>query len=105
MLHWLLQKVLLFVLIRMEEVLKEKAALNKVPYSALLGVYKRGIGAWKTNPESVRLQSGEKNYKPSRAGKMGKEQWALARVNAFLGKKQTVYYGSDNDIRLKFGLK
>ena len=88
-----------------ESVLKRKGEAYNVPYRALLEVYKRGIGAWKTNPESVRLQSGEKNYKASRAGKMGKEQWAMARVNAFLEKRKTVYYGSDDDVRRKFGLQ
>jgi hypothetical protein len=88
-----------------ESVLKRKAEASNVPYRALLEVYKRGIGAWKTNPESVRLRSGEKNYSSSRAGKMGKEQWAMARVNAFLEKRGTVYRGSDNDVREKYGLK
>jgi hypothetical protein len=88
-----------------EQVLKEKSKTNNIPYTALVNVYRRGVGAWKTNPESVRLESGEKNYKASRAGKMGKEQWAMARVNAFIEKRNTVYYGSDNDIRLRYGLK
>jgi hypothetical protein len=88
-----------------ESVLKEKAAKSGMPFGALLAVYKRGIGAWKTNPESVRLQSGKKNYSASRAGKMGKEQWAMARVNAFLEKRSTVYYGSDDDIRRNYALK
>ena len=87
-----------------ESVLKRKADAENVPYRALLEVYRRGIGAWKTNPESVRLQSGEKNYSSSRSGKMGKEQWAMARVNAFLEKRKTVYYGSDDDVRRKFHL-
>ena len=87
-----------------ESVLKRKAEASNVPYRALFEVYKRGIGAWKSNPESVRLRSGEKNYSASRAGKMGKEQWAMARVNAFLEKRKTVYYGSDNDVREKYRL-
>jgi hypothetical protein len=88
-----------------ESVLKEKAEKAGVPVQALIQVYRRGIGAWKSNPESVRLQSGEKNYSASRAGKMGKEQWAMARVNAFLAKRKTVYTGSDDDIRKRYGLK
>jgi hypothetical protein len=88
-----------------EAVLKRKADEYNVPYRALLDVYKRGVGAWKSNPESVRLQSGKKNYSSSRAGKMGKEQWAMARVNAFLEKRATVYTGADDDIRQKYGLK
>ena len=85
--------------------LKEKAKESNIPFGALLSVYKRGIGAWKTNPQSVRLQSGEKNYSASRAGKMGKEQWATARVNAFIRKKPTVFSGADKDIAKKYNLK
>ena len=88
-----------------ESILKEKAAESGMPFGALLEVYRRGIGAWKTNPESVRLQSGQKNYKRSRAGKMGKEQWAQARVNAFIRKKPTVFSGADEYIAKKYGLK
>jgi hypothetical protein len=89
----------------MEKVLREKALESGVPYSTLQNVYNRGIGAWKSNPASVRLLTGEKNYKTSRAGKMGKEQWAMSRVNAFIAKRDTVYYGSDNDLRIKAGLR
>ena len=88
-----------------EEVLTGKAKKYGVPVEALLAVYRKGIGAWRTNPESVRLKSGKKNYSASRTGKMGKEQWAHARVNAFLNKKDTVYYGADNDIRKKYNLQ
>ena len=87
-----------------ESVLKEKAADSGMPFGALLEVYRRGIGAWKTNPQSVRLKTGEKNYKASRAGKMGKEQWAMARVNAFIRKKPTVFTGADKDVKKKYGL-
>ncbi len=86
------------------DVLMDKSRRSGIPLKALEEVYDRGIGAWKTNPQSVRLQSGEKNYSASRAGKMGKEQWALARVNAFIAKKPTVYYGADDYIRRKYHL-
>ena len=86
------------------ESLKHKAMMSGIPYGALQMVYNRGIGAWKTNPESVRLRTGEKNYKASRAGKMGKEQWAHARVNAFIAKRPSVYTGADDDVRRKYGL-
>ena len=88
-----------------EATLKRKALMAGMPYATLLNVYRRGIGAWKTNPESVRLRTGEKNYSASRAGKMGKEQWAMARVNAFIEKRPTVYRGADDDLRRKAGLK
>jgi hypothetical protein len=88
----------------MEDTLKDKAKQSSLPFGALLEVYRRGIGAWKTNPQSVRMKSGEKNYKASRAGKMPKEQWALARVNAFIEKRPSVYTGADNDIRKDYKL-
>lgn len=88
-----------------ETTLKRKALMAGMPYQTLLNVYRRGIGAWKTNPESVRLRTGEKNYSASRAGKMGKEQWAMARVNAFIEKRPSVYRGADDDLRRKAGLK
>jgi hypothetical protein len=35
---------------------------------------------------------------------MGKEQWAMARVNAFIEKRPTVYFGADDYIRRKYHL-
>lgn len=81
--------------------LSELAKYFKLPVEALQEVYNRGIGAWKTNPESVRLMSGEKNYSSSRAGKMTKEQWAGARVYSFLDKGKT-YKTTDSDIAKKY---
>jgi hypothetical protein len=86
------------------DTLAEKARASGIPIGALKEVYDRGVGAWKSNPQSVRLMSGEKNYKASRVGKMSKEQWAMARVNAFINKKSTVYYGADDYIRKKYQL-
>lgn len=88
-----------------EATLRVKASAANMPYRALQEVYNRGIGAWKTNPESVRLESGRKNYSASRAGKMSKERWAFARVNAFIDKRPSVYRGADDDIRKKYDLK
>jgi len=87
-----------------EDALRAKARENALPFGALLEVYRRGIGAWHTNPQSVRLKSGKKNYKASRAGKMGPQQWAMARVNAFIEKRPTVYTGADDYIRKKYDL-
>ena len=87
------------------EVLKEKANKSGIPVGALREVYNRGVGAWKTNIKSVRLKStGEKNVDAPRSAKLGKEQWALARVNAFINKKPTVFYGADDYIRKKYHL-
>jgi hypothetical protein len=88
------------------EVLARKAAQSGIPVAALTEVYDRGIGAWKTNIFSVRLKStGEKNVNAPRSAKLGREQWAMARVNAFIDKKPTVYYGADDFIRRKYKLQ
>ena len=87
------------------EVLKEKANKSGIPVGALREVYNRGVGAWKTNIKSVRLKStGEKNVDAPRSAKLGREQWAMARVNAFINKKPTVFTGADDYIRRKYHL-
>jgi hypothetical protein len=77
-----------------ESVLKDKASDSGMPFGALLEVYRRGIGAFKTNPSS-----------PAAKGVKSKEQWAYGRVNAFIRKKPTVFTGADNDVRKKYRLK
>jgi hypothetical protein len=80
--------------------LEDISNLSGIPMDALQSVYNRGVGAWKSNPESVRLYStGEKVPDAPRKLKMSKEQWAGARVYAFANKTKKVYYGADNDIR------
>lgn len=82
------------------------STLSGMPVDALQSVYDRGIGAWKTNPESVRVQfSFHKDKKAPRQSRLSKEQWGLARVYAFVNKSKKVYYGSDNDIREKYNLE
>ena len=48
------------------------ATTKRTTYRTLLAVFERGIGAYKTNPASVRPNVGSA------------EQWAYARVNSFL---------------------
>lgn len=55
-------------------------------------VYDRGVGAYKTNPKSVRP-----NVK-------SKEQWAMARVYAFVMKGKT-YKTADKDLAEKLKKK
>ena len=56
--------------------LSEVAKISKIKLSSLQDIYNKGIGAYKTNPESVRP-----NVK-------SKEQWAMARVySAVMGGK------------------
>lgn len=79
--------------------LSDMAKTTGFKRSILQQVYNRGIGAWKTNPQSVRTKSGKKNKNAPRSRKMGKEQWATARVYSFIsgGKARDV----DRDLWVK----
>ena len=72
--------------------LSDIAKLSGFPRAALQEVYNRGIGAFKTNPKSVRPQV------------KSKEQWAFARVYSFVMKRATTFGGSDKDIATKYKL-
>jgi DNA-binding IscR family transcriptional regulator len=61
--------------------LNDIAKLSGISKSILQQVYNRGVGAWKTNPGSVRNVRGVKGG-PGK--KMSKEQWAIARVYSFV---------------------
>lgn len=76
--------------------LKELSSISKVPLQTLQEVYNRGIGAYKTNPESVRLKgSFVKGVKAPMSAKLSKEQWAMSRVYSFLTGNPT----HDQDLR------
>lgn len=78
--------------------------LSGVPKDALQEVYNRGIGAWKSNPESVRLKgSFKKDPSAPRSMKLTKEQWAMARVYSFVDKGKT-YKTADADIVKEYEL-
>lgn len=67
-----------------------------VPKAILQEVYNRGIGAYKTQPESVRLKgSFVKNVKAPMSKKLSKEAWAWGRVYSFLDGNPK----HDNDLR------
>ena len=76
------------------EVLREKSNKSGIPLGALMEVYKKGLGAFYTNPASPRAK-----------GVTNAPQWSLARVNAFIEKRPTVYTGADNHIRIKYHLE
>ena len=63
-----------------------------IPKSALLKSYKRGIGAWRTNPSSVRNLKGRKGG-PGR--RLPKQQWACARVKKLARLKKRASYDQD----------
>ena len=69
--------------------------LSGISINVLNEVYDRGVGAWKTNPESVRRVGGKK---------MSKEQWAQARVYSFVNKvegKKTLNHDKDLARKIK----
>lgn len=78
------------------------ARITGIKKSILQEVYNRGIGAYKSNPASVRLLDGTKNFSPSLAGKMSKEAWAISRVFSFV-MKGTTYSTTDADLAKEAG--
>jgi len=76
--------------------LKELSDITKVPLKILQEVYNRGIGAYKTQPKSVRLKgSYVKNVNAPMSRKLSKEAWAFARTYSFLDGNPK----HDNDLR------
>ena len=72
--------------------------ISKVSQHILQEVYDRGIGAYKTNPTSVRMKgSFKKGVDAPMKAKLSKEQWAMARVYSFLDGNLK----HDNDLRLQ----
>ena len=85
------------------------AKVSGVRRSHLQKVYNRGVGAYKTNLKSVRLKgSFKKNVDAPASAKLSKEQWAIARVFAFLNKLDRIKEGKqirmnqDCDIALDY---
>ena len=67
--------------------IEDLADLSGYELSTLQEVYNRGIGAYQTNPISVRMQgSFKKNVKAPMSKKLSKEQWAMARIYSFLNE-------------------
>ena len=64
------------------EGLKKKAAKSGISYGTLKKVYNRGMAAWRTG------------HRPGTTP----QQWAMARVNSYIGKGKGTYYGADSDL-------
>ncbi len=65
----------------------------------LAQVYKRGVGARRNNPQSVRsVATGKKNKSSSLRGKMSANQWAMARLYSFVMKQKGTWSGADKDL-------
>lgn len=76
----------------------ELSKISHVSPSILQQVYDRGIGAYKTNPTSVRMKGTfRKGVKAPYSKKLSKEQWAMARVYSFLDGNPK----HDGDLRRK----
>jgi Family of unknown function (DUF5824) len=78
--------------------LDELSRVSGVSRSILQEVYNRGIGAYKTQPTSVRMKGTfQKGVNAPMSQKLSKEQWAMARVYSFLDGNPK----HDNDLRRK----
>lgn len=76
------------------------AKVSKVRRKDLQTIFNRGIGAYKTNLKSVRLKgSFKKNVDAPASAKLNKEQWAMARVYAFINKLDRIKEGKQKTLR------
>ena len=84
----------------------ELAMIYDLPKAALQEVYNRGVGAWKSNPKSVRLKKDfSKNpdmKRFPRSARLTKEQWGFGRLYSFLDRGKT-YQTTDSDIAREIG--
>lgn len=72
--------------------LEEISKLSGMPRAALQEVYNKGVGAYKTNPSSVRPSVNSP------------EQWAMGRVYSFAMKRKTTFGGADKHITEKYNI-
>ena len=77
---------------------KDISKKTGIPMSILDKVYDRGLGARKSNPESVRSLSGKKVGGKSLKGKMSAEQWGYGRVYSFVMKQPGTWGKADKDL-------
>jgi hypothetical protein len=82
--------------------IEELANATDLPIEALQEVYNRGIGAHRTSGLSVRMKGTfKKNVDAPMSMKLSKEQWAMARLYAWINKSK-VFYNQDADIARKY---
>jgi|694.fasta_scaffold82890_4 hypothetical protein len=85
--------------------MREIAKLADMPVGALRQVYQKGMGAYHTNPESVRVKGTfKKDASAPLSAKLSPQQWSMARVYAFVQKTKKVFYGADRHIAESFSL-
>ena len=86
--------------------LNEVASYAGMPVAALRKVYQKGLGAYHTNPESVRVKGTfKKDPSVPLSRKLSPQQWAMARVYAFVMKTAKVFHGADKHIAEEFRLR
>ena len=73
--------------------LKQIAKLSGMPSKALQEVYNKGVGAYHSNPASVRPMV----HSP--------EQWAMARVYSFVMRRSGTFGKVDKHIAVKYNIK
>jgi len=77
----------------------EISRLTGISLSILNSVYSRGVGARKSNPQSVRsVKSGKKVGGKSLKGKMSGAQWGQARIYSFVMKQPGTWGKADKDL-------
>lgn len=85
--------------------LQEISKLSGMPLSALKMVYNKGLGAYHTNPTSVRLKNSYMKHVPAPMEyKLSPSQWATSRVFAFVQKTPKVFYKADRHIAEMYDL-
>ena len=84
----------------------EISKLTGIPKSILDQVYDRGVGARKSNPESVRsASSGKKIGGKSLRGKLSANAWAFGRIYSFVMKQKGTWGKADKDLAEKVKAK
>lgn len=68
------------------------ASLSGMPLRALKEVYDKGMGAYKTNPSSVKPMV------------TSPQMWAMGRVYSFVMRRKTTFGGADKSIAKKYNL-
>ena len=75
--------------------IKDIARLTGYEYKGLKTIYNKGAGAWESNLSSVRLKGSFKKNpntkKFPRGARLGKEQWAMARLYAGINPRSKAY--------------
>ena len=84
----------------------EISRLTGIPVSILNKVYDRGVGARKSNPQSVRsATTGKKVGGSSLKGKMSANAWGFGRIYSFIMKSPGTWFKADKDLAEKVKAK